>query len=303
VPKLRLPVRRRRGGRWLALGVAAAVIALPGVAHADTGSGPLAPGSVPGPVGDLLDQVTDQTQQGSGDRSPSPDSSASQQQATQQQAAQQDANPQDPTTQDTPAPPRLPPQLQQLLDQLQPNPKCSAAIQADLTKLLTDIPTLVQAVVTDLLDQLSSGTPPSPQELLGQLQGLLGPLQGQQSAAAAEAGPSPDPTVILTDLQQLITDLTTTCAPSTPSQPSPPANPPPPGNPPPPAQGVSRPQPAAPVSYPGYAPTGSLATTALRPASDRQPSDPVPLSALGGVLLVSAAAAVGVRSRARRGGR
>jgi hypothetical protein len=106
--------------------------------------------------------------------------------------------------------------------------------------------------------------------------------------------------VILADLQQLVTDLTTKCAPAPPTPPSPPSSP---GNQPPPAQGVSQPQQAAPVSYPGYAATGSIATTALRPASDSRSSDPVPLSALGGVLLLSAAAAVGIRARARRDGR
>jgi hypothetical protein len=297
VPKLRLPIRGRRGGRWLALGVAAAVLALPGVAHAAPAPDPggvLTPGSLPGPAGDLVDQLTDQTQQGGG--STSADSPAPQQQAS----------PQDTTTQGTPAPPSLPPQLQQALDQLQkksPNPECSAAIQADLTKLLTDIPTLITAIVDDLLGQLTSGSPPDPQDLLGQLQDLLGQLQGQ-SATAADASPTPDPTVILADLQQLVTDLTTKCLPAPPTVPSPPGNPPPPGNaPPPPAQGVSRPQPVQPVSYPGYAPTGSIATTALRPASDQRPPDPVPLSALGGVLLGGAAAAVAMRSRAGRGGR
>jgi hypothetical protein len=300
VPKLRLPIHGRRGGRWLALGVAAAVLVVPGVAYADPAPDPGAvvpPATVPGPVGDALGQLTNQTQQGSGNQSRSTDSTPDQQQAI----------PQDTTTQDTPAPPTLPPQLQQLLDTLQsqsPNPQCSAAIQADLTKLLTDIPTLIQAIVNDLITQLGSGSPPSPEEILAQLQDLLGQLQGQQpgqqQAAAADPSASPDPGVILADLQQLVTDLTTKCAPAPPSQ-SPP--PPPPGNQPPPAQGVSQPQQAAPVSYPGYAPTGTIAATALRPAGDQRSSEPVPLSVLGGVLLGSAAAAVGMRSRARRAGR
>jgi hypothetical protein len=297
VPKLRLPIHGRRGGRWLALGVATAVLVLPGVAHADPALDPggvVPPATVPGPVGDVLGQLGDQTPQGNGTPTDPSGSSSQQQQATPQEG--------------TPAPPTLPPQLQQLLDKLkdqQPNPACSAAIQADLTKLLTDVPALITAIVTDLLDQLSNPQPPDPQDLLGQLQDLLGQLQGQQpgqqQAAPAADSPSPDPTVILADLQQLVTDLTTNCAPAPPTQTPPP--PPPPANQPPPVQAAAPPPPAQPVVYPGYAPTGSLATPALRPASDQRSSEPVPLSVLGGVLLGSAAAAVGMRSRARRAGR
>lgn len=294
MPKLQLS-HRRRGARWLALGVAATVIGLPGIANADPLSDPgsvVAPGSVPDPVGGVIDQVTGQSSQSNG--STSSDSSA-----PQQQAATQDS-----TTSGTPAPPTLPPQLQQLLAQLQsqsPNPACSAAIQADLTKLATDIPAFLTSVVDYIKGQLTSGSPPTPQQILDQLQGLLGQLQGQQPAGAAASSPPPDPTVIQADLQQLVTDLTTKCL-TAPTPPSSSSNPPP-SNPQPPAQGVSEPQPAQPVSYPGYAPTGSIATTALRPASDQRSSDPVPLSALAAVLLVSSATAVGVRSRARRAGR
>lgn len=289
--KLRLFSRRRRGAPWLVLGLAATLIALPGVASADTGSvpAPLTPGSVPGPVGDLVNQLGNQAQQGG--TSTSSDSSAAQQSATTQDST---------ASSTTPAAPTLPPQLQQLLDQLQPNPQCSAAIQADLTKLVTDIPAFVQSVVTYITGQLTSGSPPDPQQLLGQLQGLLGQLQGQQpTAAAGTTSPSPDPTVISTDLQQLVTDLTTTCAPAPPGRPSQPSSP---GTPSSPAQGGSQPPAAQPVSYPGYAATGSIATT-VRPAGDQRPADPVPLSVLGAVLLVSTATTVGIRSRARRAGR
>lgn len=291
---LRLSSRCRRGGPWLALGVAAALVAVPGVAEAQAPSPPapvVAPAAVPGPAGGLVDQLT---QQGSGASSTTSDSSG----PAQQNAATQDTT----TSSSAPAPPSLPPQLQQLIDQLQPNSQCSKAIQADLTKLATDIPAFVQSLVTYLQNQLTSGSPPDPQQLLDQLKGLLGQLQGQQSSAAAgSTSPSPDPTVILTDLQQLVTDLTTTCAPSPPSQPaSPPSLPSSPGNPPP-AQGAGQPQTAQPVSYPGYAATGSIAT--VSPAGDRRPADPVPLAVLGAVLLLSTATAVGVRARVGRGGR
>jgi hypothetical protein len=204
---------------------------------------------------------------------------------------------------DTPTPPSLPPQLQQLLDTLQsgqPSAACTDAIKADLTKLLTDIPTLVQAIIADLTQQLGGGSPPSPQQILDELTGLLGSSQSRQAAAAGASSPTPDPTVIFADLQQLVTDLTTKCAPKPPpaegggQQPQPQPHPQPQPQPQPVVQPV-----AQPVSYPGYAATGSIA-----PAAAQHPVDTAPLAALGGgVLLVSAAATAALRSRARRAGR
>lgn len=304
MPKTRLPIRFRRGGPWLALGVAATLVALPGVASADAGSGVLpgsSAGSVPGPGGDLLNQVSGQASQGSGGSGTSSGTSASQ---------QQNAATQGTTASGAPGLPSPPPQFQALLDQLQPSQQCQDAVKADLTKLLTDIPSLVQAVIAQLTSQLSPGSPPpSPQQILDQLKGALGQAQKQQAAAAdsTSPSPSPDPTVIANDLQQLATDLSTKCAPPPPSgQGSTPTSPSSPSTQQPQTQEASQPttQPATqPVKYPGYAATGGIATTALRPAGDQRSSDPVPLSVLGGVLLVSTATAVGVRARVRRGGR
>ena len=153
----RLPSGSRRGGPWLALGVAAALVAVPGVAEAQTPSDPV-PVITPGadPAGPLLDQLNGQTQQGSTGTSTSADSST---------PAQQHAATPDTSTAGTPAPPSPPPQLQQLLDQLPSNSPCSAAVQADVTRLATDIPTFVQSAVTYLADQLTSGSPPDPQQM------------------------------------------------------------------------------------------------------------------------------------------
>lgn len=114
-------------------------------------------------------------------------------------------------------------------------------------------------------------------------------------AAPAPTFSSPDPSElpVVTDLQQLVTDLQQKCAPA--PQTSTPPPPPPAGNQPQqPVQAAAAPV-AQPVSYPGYAPTGSIA-----PQQEERTGGEEPLAALGGVLvLVSGAAVIATRLRTR----
>jgi hypothetical protein len=295
VPKLR-PVRpaSRRLVHVLTGTVAAAVVLVPGTAWA-AGDGASSTDPVSGVVqqgNDALTQVVGGALGGDSQTAAGNGSGAD------PNAAVTDAAP----AVDTPPPPALPPQLQAVLDQLSLSSPCATAIQADLTKTLTDIPSLVTGVLAALQ---GAGSNPDPQTVLaaiGQALGL-GELPGNTSAGdagAADAGSTPTPD-LPADLQQLVKDLSSCLQPPAPTS-TPPADNPPvtgvddQGTPP---QVVAQPETAQPVSYPGYAATGSIA-----PASADHSAGTAPLAALGGgVLLVSAAATAAVRSRARRAGR
>lgn len=302
MPKTRLPIRVRRGGPWLALGIAAALVALPGVAHADAGSG-LLPGSssdpVSGAVSGLLPGGSGTGLGGSGSLPGSQNQGNAGTNATDTGAAST-------TSSGSPSPQQ---QIQSALEQAGVSAKCADSVQNDLTQLITDIPTSVQAIISTLTAGMSSPTPPSPAEITAALQDLLnGKVPSGSTATDTTSGSAAASTPpVAQDLQKLVTDFVANCIPAPPSGlPSMPGSPSSPSTPQPQTQAASQPttQPAAqPVSYPGYAATGSIAPTALRPAGDHRSSDPVPLSVLGGVLLVSTATAVGVRARVRRGGR
>jgi hypothetical protein len=185
-----------------------------------------------------------------------------------------------------------------VIDQLSLSSSCATAIQADLTKTLTDIPSLLTGVLAALQN---AGTDPDPTAVLTAIGKALG--LGDLSSATTDDTSADDQSATSTpdlpgDLQQLVKDLslclqvpTTTTPPSTSSS-----------SPAPVAQTTTpevTPEAAQPVSYPGYAATGTIA-----PASSQRPVDTAPLAALGGgVLLISAAATAAVRSRARRAGR
>lgn len=301
MPKLRLPIRCRRGGPWLALGVAATLVALPGVAHAE-GSG----SSPTDPLGTVTDQLgnlpTDPSQLGSGQDAGSGTGTADNSSSSTSSSAA-----------DLPAPPPSPlAQIQAALEQAGVSAKCADSVQNDLMQLQTDIPGSVQAIIDALTSAGQGGSPPSAADITKALQDLLnGKLpSGSTSSDTTSAAdtPSTSPTAVADDLQKLVTDFVTNCIPAPPSGlPSTPTSPSSSSTQQEQAQTQPQTQPAAtttaaqPVSYPGYAATGGIAT--VTPASDERPSDPVPLSVLGGVLLVSTATAVGVRFRVRRGGR
>lgn len=294
MPKLRLPARTRRGGPLLALGVAAALVALPGVAHADA---PSLPTVTPGQLSTAF---------------PGASAACSTTMASDMTQLFTDLA--------TP-PTALPGSLSEVITALQaalgPDATADQFIQALQALGLSSPPV-----------STGSGTNPA-----GGLSNVAGDLTGSTDATNG-GGPgtvatdqtqttplaSGDPSKVPADLQLLGADFFRFCVPSPPSGlPSPPSLPSSSGgqqqtgtqtasqpDTQPQTQPETQPvtQPATqPVSYPSYAATGGIASRALRPASDQRPSETVPLSVLGGVVLVSAAAAVGVRSRARRSGR
>lgn len=300
MPKLRLPISLRRRGPWLALGVAATLVALPGVASADAGSGAL-PGSssdpLSGAASGLIPGGSGPNLGGGGSLPGSQNQGNAGTNAADTSAASSASS-------GSPSPQQ---QIQSALEQAGVSAKCADSVQNDLMQLITDIPTSVQAIIDTLKASGGSG---SPSEITAALQDLLsGKVPSGSTGTGTTSGSSaPSTPPVAQDLQKLVTDFVANCIPAPPSGlPSMPSSPSSPGTgqQQPQAQAASQPttQPAAqPVKYPGYAATGGIATS-LRPAGDQRSSDPVPLSVLGGLVLVSTATAVGVRARVRRGGR
>ena len=288
--KLRV-VRPRRVVQWFAfavLALLAAVFLVPGIARADTPipTLPTPPGG--DPVGSLVGGLTG---------NPPPTTPADP--SVQQQASQSDATTSGEQS-GLPAQPSLDAsQLAALFQALGIPAGCSTAVQQDLEQLIGDIPTTIQQIVDEIISQLPTGggVPSSPLTLTDPQSGATILMQELPASGGAPAPTfsSPDPTElpVVKDLQQLVTDLQQKCAPTPPSStPSVPAPPPGVGQQAPPPQAVSQPQP---VSYPGYAPTGSIATEAAAAHHGG-----VPLSALAGVLvLVSGAAVTATRLRTR----
>lgn len=278
--------------RGAVLGVVLAVVALlPGVAWA--GTDPVLPaspadpvGSVTGTVGGVVGGIVPGQAGAPGAAAPN---AAPAPGAATQQAGTGPSLP--------PPPPLDASQLQQLLAALGISKECSTAVQKDIEQTIADLPATVQAIIDAIVSQLPPGPPPigsitlsDPQSGASVIMHILG--SGQPSTFTP---PAPPDLPIAKDLQQLVTDLQTKC------QPSPPTTPPAADTPAPPPQEqpVSSTQPAPappaqPVSYPGYAPTG---------APPAHSSDGLPLAALAGIVLLSAAGAASYRMVFRAGPR
>jgi len=277
-----VPSRRPRPTRatWalLVAGLAAAGVLVPSAARADDGN-PLAP--VTDPVQSVVGGVTGQTGGGGG-------TSGASQPGTQNQTQQDPAGTVVPGAGSTPT---LPPldlsQLNALLTQLGISQKCSTAVEKDLTQTVSDIPATAEQLVQEIVGQLQSGG--------GDLQAVLqDPQNGQQvlmklvqegQATVPElTSTSPDELALVQDLQQLLTDLLTTCQPAPPTTaPASPASQAP--------AAPAAPVAAQPVSYPGYAPTGGTGPADDGPA-------PAVLAGMGAVLLLAGGAGT-VRYRVR----
>jgi hypothetical protein len=172
------------------------------------------------------------------------------------------------------APELDPAQLTALLAGLGVSADCAPAIQEDLQLTLASIPATVQQVVTELGDNLSK-LQADPANGAALLQDALTELTG--GAAAAPGAPTGVP--LVDALQQLVTDFVTVCLPEPEA-----GTTPPPVAPVAPVVQQSSPVPAAapetaaaPVAYLGYAPTGAPADS----------GSGAPLLALGGALLLS----------------
>ena len=281
-----MPSRRPRPTRatraLLVAGLAAGAVLVPSAARADGGD-PLAP--VTDPVQSVVGGVTGKTG-GDGGTPGAPQAGTQSQPQTQTQ--QDTAGAGVPGAGPTPT---LPPldlsQINALLTQLGISQKCSTAVEKDLSQTVSDIPATAEQLVQEILGQLQSGG--------GDLQAVLqDPQNGQQvlmkltqegQATVPElTSTSPDELALVQDLQQLLTDLLTTCqpAPAT-TAPAPPAGPAP--------AAPAAPLAAQPVSYPGYAPTGGTGPTDDGPA-------PAVLAGMGAVLLLAGGAGT-VRYRVR----
>jgi hypothetical protein len=194
-----------------------------------------------------------------------------------------------------PAPPDGldPSALQPLFDALGISPECSAAMQEDFQGVIDSVPLTVQAIIDAIVSQLPAGGLPSPTEFSDPASGatvLMAPAEGGQPPTFTAEDPPSLP--VVDALQKMFADFQALCVPAPPTEGAsqPPTSPGPALQPPaaaPPAPAPA-PAPAAPqpVTYPGYAPTGGTPDVW---------TGPVPLAALAGVVLVSAAAAVGYR--------
>lgn len=285
MPKLRLPSRIHRGGPLLAAGITAALIAVPGLAQAATS--PFPPGQIPVPAACQAQIAGDLTQLLA-----------------------------DFSTLPTTLPTGLPSNLTDILTQLQSaglNPdQFLAALQAlaaigSGTPIPLDTSTLSGAEDPSTLTADNQTDDSTSQAGTGTVE----PNDSTSADTPDATLPTPPPglAAVADDLKQLAADLQA-CAQtaSTPSSTAPASSSAAPVSqaaqqqPQAQTQAVSTPQATQPVTYPAYAATGGIAPAALRPASDQR-SATVPLSALGGFLLVGSAAVVALRSRARRSGR
>jgi hypothetical protein len=267
----RLPEPPRRSRRLLVCGMATALLVVPGVAHASpVSTDPLSSAGKPiqDAVGGVLTNVTGG--QSTGDTQG--DGTDESQQGVQ-------------TTAPTPTVPALDPaQLAALLAPLGVSPDCFSAVQGDVVAVLGSVPATVQQLITmlgDKLDELQENPENGPALLQEALTDLLGgAIPGAASTSTTETDSTGVP--LLSALQDLVQDFLDVCLPkpevptSTPPTTAAPAavtSTPPPA--------VAAPTSAAPVAYLGYAPTGA----------DEDSDDDSGLAVLGGVLLLSGAAA------------
>ena len=270
-----------RRSRLLVLsGVTAALLVVPGVAHAAgdpispvtdgvTGTVDSVTGAITGgtlPAGPTLPDVPGNVADSGTDADTDPDTAAG---AT---------------------PPALPDldvsQLQTLLSALNVSPDCAPAIKGDLEATLASIPLTVQEIIGQLGNQLT--------DLLDDPAAAPVSLQAALMDVAADQGTDPAGIAglpLLTSLQDLVQDFLTLCLPqpaAAVSTPTPTAAPAAATTSPPPAAPAPA---AAPVAYLGYAPTG---------VTDDDSGDGNPLAVLGGVLLLTGAAGAGSWMRSRR---
>ena len=282
----RLPEPLRRSRPLVVLGLAAALVAVPGTALAE---------GAPAPV-DPLGQVTDQLGSTLGDLTAPLAGGAGQlgDPGTGQPPAAVPPAPAGAPAVPAPDPAQLDPaeleaQLAALLGTLQVSPECTSAVAADLEALLASVPATVEQVVAELqagLDEVLADPAGGGQVLQDRLTELVGGLAG---GGAPAPGEDPIGLPVVTAVEQLVQDLLTTCLPQPVEEtqaPPPPAPAAPPAAPP----VAAAPTGAAPVAYLGYAPTG---------APEEEPGGGLPVAAFGGVLLLTAAGA-GTWVRARR---
>jgi hypothetical protein len=249
--------------------VVGAVALAPGVASA--GDDP------PNPT-DLVDQVQDAVTGGTVPAGGSDPATAS------GQSAEESPLPEPPEGLDPSA-------LQPLFDALGLSPECTAAMQEDFQGVIDSIPATVQAIIDAIVDQLPTDGLSSPTEITDPESGatvLLAPAQGGEPPSFTAEDPPALP--VVDALQKMFDDFQELCVPA---PPAPGGNPPPPPGghvspgvappAPPPAAAPPAPQP---VSYPGYAPTGG---------TPEESASPLPLAALGGLVLLSGAVAAGYR--------
>lgn len=269
-----------------AVGVALAVVLVPGVAWADGGAG------IPSPPPNPLNGLTNTLGGLLGGNLPDPTGGTD------------PASPSTATADDPPTLPPPPPQLAALLQQLQQHsqisPDCVNGVLQDVQLIISDIPATLQ----DLLAQLAAGLQQGGGSL-GQLVPLgtpqpdgsqvltlpvAQPASSSGTGAVAIGSPSDlQNSQLADDIQKLVKDFTYNCLPkpalpTTGTAPTPAPPTPAPQNPVTPA--------AQPVQYPGYAPTGG--------SGPAPPAGPVPLSALcAAVLLLSGAGVAASRMRSR----
>jgi hypothetical protein len=282
----RSPEPPRRSRRLLVCGMTAALLVVPGVAHAEGSTDPL------GSARSQMEGITQDLQNGlgldgAGDaKLPLPTPGAGTGTGTGGTGGTGGAGTStEPSTGTTPS--LDPSQLQALLTALQVSPECVSAISDDLQAVLTSVPATIEALVgqlqTGLTDALAA-PPTSPTEFQGFLMGLIGQV--------ADPGVDPEGLPVVGAVQALVGDFLASCLPELPTA-APTTTAPVPA-----AQTSAAPVAApaatalaAPVAYPGYAPTGA-------PADPSGPS--APLLALGGVLLLAGGLA-GTWMRLRRG--
>jgi hypothetical protein len=284
----RSPEPPRRSRRLLVCGMTAALLVVPGVAHAEGSTDPLgsARSQLEGIPQDLQNGLATGAGTGTGDaKLPLPLPIPGVGTGTDTGGAGGTDTSTEPSTGTTPS--LDPSQLQALLTALPVSPECVSAISDDLQTVLTSVPATIEALAgqlqTGLTDALAA-PPTNPTEFQGSLMGLIDQV--------ADPGVDPEELPVVGAVEALVGDFLAFCLPELPTAAPTPAAPVPA------AQTSAAPvaapaatAPAAPVAYLGYAPTGA-------------PADPsgasAPLLALGGVLLLAGGLA-GTWMRLRRG--
>ena len=277
----RLPEPPRRSRRLVVCGVTAALLVVPGVAHANE------PG-LPDPVGSAVQQVEgggQDVRDALGNLLTVPPVTIP--------GADGGTTPGG-TTGGGASPAFTPPDLgplQALFDTLGVPAACTTAITDDLVEIVSSIPATVQAIVAQLqtaLEAVAEEPDSLPAVLQEQIMTLLGGL-GAAPGADADADGVP----LITAVEGLVADFLANClptpqttapttlAPAAQQSTTPPA----------PAPATTAPAAAAPVAYLGYAPTG---------VDTDDSGAGTPLLALAGVLLLGGGVA-GTWMRLRRG--
>jgi hypothetical protein len=264
----RLPDPPRRPRRLVVCGMTAALLVVPGVAHA---------GDAPSPANSLT-TVTDQLGGAAEGLAGELAGGTGQSTGT---GRSESVVPGTASTSTAPGAPSLDPaQLQALLAQLGVSPECATAIQGDVVATLASIPATVQqliALLGDTLTELQADPENGPALLQEALTDLLGGAVGGGGATTTAPAGLP----LLTALEDLVQDFLTVCLPQPAAGTTPPApiSTAPAAATTPPA--AAAPTSVAPVAYLGYAPTGT----------EGDSDDSSALALLGSVLLLTGGAA------------